>query len=218
MFTGIVEGIGEVRDIRKGGQELTLAIEPLFEMDDVKVGDSISVDGACLTVKEISDSVLIMDVSSETLSRTTLGNLRLGSHVNLERALLPTTRLGGHIVTGHVDGTGNIIKKERRGNSWFYRIQVKEELSRYMIEKGSVAVDGISLTINNCEELFFDVNIIPHTAQNTTILDKRPGDRVNIELDIIGKYVEKLISREEESKRDGDTSITHDILKRYGFE
>ncbi len=218
MFTGIVEGTGIIKEITKGPQESNLGIEPQFHMDDIKIGDSISVDGVCLTVMAINSGVLFMDVSSETLSRTTLGALKIGSMVNLERAMLPTTRLGGHFVTGHVDGTGIIIKKERRGNSWFYRIEIPGVFSRYMIEKGSVAVDGISLTINNCGEAFFDVNIIPHTAQSTTILNKRVGNRVNIELDIIGKYVEKLIRDKEKDTEGKDSSIDYDMLKRYGFD
>jgi len=162
MFTGIVEGKGRIREVRRIQGDCTIGIEPLFDMSECRVGDSISVDGVCLTVKRIiNKKYFIVDVSSETLSRTTLGLLKPGNEVNLERALLPTSRLGGHIVSGHVDGTGQIMIKQKRGESWFFRIQVHRSLSRYMVEKGSVAMDGISLTINYCEDHFFDVNINP---------------------------------------------------------
>jgi len=218
MFTGLVEAVGRVKSLQRLGDEMRITIQSLFAMDDCRVGDSMSVNGACLTVTALSEGGLSMDVSAETLSRTTIGTLKVGDEVNLERALRVTDRLGGHLVSGHVDGIGKILKKESRQRSWFVRIGIDEHLSRYTIEKGSVAVDGISLTINRCGQGFFEVNIVPHTAAETTILKKKPGDLVNVETDLIGKYVEKFLSRDPYTdKNKTGSGIDREKLTKYGF-
>lgn len=219
MFTGLIEGIGKISGIRRTHDEMRVTITPLFNTSDCQLGDSVSVNGACLTVTEMREGALSMDVSGETLSRTTLGLLRLGDDVNLERALRLTDRLGGHLVSGHVDGIGKILKKEQVHQSWLIRIGIEEAISRYTINKGSIAVDGISLTINACEKDFFEVNIIPQTGMVTTLLTKKIGDPVNIETDLIGKYVEKLFSKggagQEERKASG---IDFETLVKHGFD
>lgn len=197
---------------------MEICISPLFEMSGCKLGDSISVSGVCLTVSRMEATSVFMDVSGETLSRTTLGLHKQGDLVNLERALRLTDRLGGHLVLGHVDGIGRILERKARNNSWLLKIEIPETLSRYIIEKGSIAVDGISLTINACENTFFEVNIIPHTGTQTTLLKKNVGETVNVETDLIGKYVEKLLfkqSPEQEGKK--SSGLTLETLLKYGF-
>jgi riboflavin synthase len=186
-------------------------------MEDLRLGDSVAVNGACLTLTELGPDAFAMDVSAETLSRSTLGSLREKEEVNLERALRLSDRLGGHLVSGHIDGTGRIIKQEQREKSWFLRIEMAKDLSRYTIEKGSIAVDGISLTINRCGETFFDVNIIPQTGRETTLLDRRLGDRVNIEVDLIGKYVERFFRQQQSFRKGAASEINREMLTKYGF-
>ncbi len=218
MFTGLIEGLGKVSGIRRSRNEMRVSIMPSFDATDCEIGESISVNGVCLTVTERREGSLSMDVSGETLSRSTLRLLKVGDAVNLERALRLTDRLGGHLVSGHVDGIGTIVMKDQSGQSWVIRIKVEEGLSRYLIEKGSIAVDGISLTINACENDSFEVNIIPQTGVATTLLRKKTGDPVNVETDLIGKYVEKLFLREgpgrDEKKASG---IDLDTLVKHGF-
>lgn len=198
---------------------MRLSILPLFDMSDSLIGDSISVDGVCLTITDIKEGVISMDASGETVSRSTLGGLRQGDEVNLERALRLVDRLGGHMVSGHVDGVGRILRKEQVQRSWLIRIGIDEGLSRYTIEKGSVTVDGISLTINHCQDRFFEVNIISETARVTGILRKRVGDLVNIETDLIAKYIEKFIGkgRTHEQIEKASPAIDREMLDRYGF-
>jgi riboflavin synthase len=218
MFTGLVEGIGKVKGINRMGEDMVLTLIPLFDMADAKVGDSVSVSGVCLTVTRISGQGFSVDVSAETLSRSTLHHLRQGGEVNLERALRVTDRLGGHLVLGHVDGVGRVLSREQKQRSWVLRIGLEPGLSRYIIEKGSIAVDGVSLTVNQCDEKGFEVNIIPQTGRETTILQKRVGDLVNVETDLIGKYVEKFFtkqkSRDDMKER---PSMDEGMLKKYGF-
>jgi len=193
MFTGLIEGVGRVSGLRHSRSDMRLSILPPFDASACQIGESIAINGVCLTVTEVAGASLIMDVSGETISRSTLKFLKGGDPVNLERALRLTDRLGGHLVLGHVDGIGTIVRKSSSGRSWLLRIQIERTLSRYVIEKGSIAVDGISLTINACENDFFEVNIIPQTGLETTLLKKEIGAPVNIETDLIGKYVEKLL-------------------------
>jgi riboflavin synthase len=219
MFTGLIKGIGKVKSINRMGGDKKVTIEPLFPIGDIKSGDSIAVDGVCLTITEVVRGILSMDISGETISRSTLAYLRQGVEVNLELALRLADRLGGHIVSGHVDGVGRIVLKEKQRRSWVITIEIEKNISKYIIEKGSIAVDGISLTVNRCDQKSFDVNIIPHTGNETTLLMKRVGDRVNIETDLIGKYVEKLIFRDSQSGQKDRKASTLDMetLIKNGF-
>jgi riboflavin synthase len=212
MFTGLIEGTGKVKALDRAGRDMTLSIAPDFEMPECKVGDSICVSGVCLTATRILDSFFSAYVSAETISRSTLGYLRQGDEVNLERAMLLTDRLGGHIVSGHVDGMGKIIHISQAQRSWLIRVEIKRSLARYTIEKGSIAIDGISLTINRCSDRSFDVNIIPETAAKTTLLKKKAGDLLNIETDVIAKYIEKLIIKDKASG-----NIDMKMLEAFGF-
>jgi len=216
LFTGLVEGVGRVQRAQRKGGDMVLVVEPLFPMDDVRIGDSLSVNGVCLTVTEEHGRSVSLDVSAETLSRSTLKSVQAGERVNLERALRLSDRLGGHLVAGHVDGVGRIAKKEPRHGSWLLGIEIDPALSRYTIMKGSVAVDGVSLTINDCREGTIEVNIIPQTGRETVLLEKRPGQEVNIEVDLIGKYVEKLLAGSD-GRQPAARGITMETLKDHGF-
>jgi riboflavin synthase len=218
MFTGLVEGTGRINNARLSGGDMNISIMPLFVMSDCRTGDSVAVNGVCLTVTEINDGLIMMYASGETTSRTTIGSLRQGSEVNLERALRLSDRLGGHIVSGHVDGIGKITQKKQVKQSWLIGVSIDENLSRYTIEKGSITIDGISLTINVCQKGYFEVNIIPETGSSTTLLNKKVGDLVNIETDLIAKYIEKLIFKERAAENNNaSSSISMEMLDKYGF-
>ncbi len=218
MFTGLIEGLGMVKAADLRGGDMNLSIMPLFDMSDSTLGDSISVNGVCLTITEMREGAFSVYASGETVSRSTTGRLKKGDEVNLERALRFSDRLGGHMVSGHVDCVGKILRKEQIKGSWHIRIGIDAASSRYIIEKGSVAVDGISLTINRCQDTYFEVNIIPETARMTTILRKKANDSVNIETDLIAKYVEKFIRKERKSVKEGaSSSIDREMLETYGF-
>jgi riboflavin synthase len=218
MFTGLIEGIGKIKSVTKTGRDMNLTIMPPFDIADCRIGDSVSVDGVCLTITAIKEGNLSMYASEETISRSTLGRLKQGDEVNLERALSLSDRLGGHMVSGHVDGVARILQKEQVQRSWLIRVGIDEGMSRYVIEKGSIAMDGISLTINRCKDDFFEVNIIPETAVATTILKKKVGDPVNIETDLIAKYVEKFVKKDKRSEKDAASGhIDKEMLERFGF-
>lgn len=219
MFTGLIEGTGTLLRIDHRGPDAVMVIQPDFVMENITLGESIAVDGACLTVVSFQGTVFCADVSAETLSRTTLGGKSAGAHLNLERALRLGDRLGGHIVSGHVDGIGRVRERVRDGRSLRLFFDVPNDLSRYIVEKGSVAVNGISLTVNGASQGSFDVNIVPHTARETTIADFKTGEAVNIETDVIGKYVERMLggwSAEAESPS-RSSRIDSAFLKKHGF-
>jgi riboflavin synthase len=217
MFTGIIEGLGAITFVRPAGQGKRLAIAAAFDLTGTKVGDSISVSGACLTAVSISGRQFEVDVSPETLAKTTLGTVRVGERVNLERALRLSDRIDGHLVSGHTDGTGVIDSKETFGNAVIATVAVAEELTHYMIAKGSVAVDGVSLTINHLDPGRFTVSIIPHTAGLTTIGFKQRGERVNIEVDLIGKYVEKFLSAQQGRRTSPAAGVSMELLAKAGY-
>jgi riboflavin synthase len=209
MFTGIVEGLGKVKRLTVKGADAVLEIEAAIHLTDVSLGDSIAVNGACLTVTSKNQQSFNADVSAETLSRTTLKLLQAGHKVNLEKSLRVGGFIGGHFVLGHVDATGRILSQTKKSGSLILAVEMNDNLLRYIVEKGSVAIDGISLTVNKLEKNRFYVNIIPHTATNTTLLTKKEGDLVNIETDVLGKYVEKLLQT--------PTGIDKDFLAQHGF-
>ena len=221
MFTGIIEGLGTIKDIRPSGKGRRIGVTTDFLLEKTKIGDSIAVNGACLTAVSISGSHFEADLSPETLSISTMGNIQAGQRVNIERALCLSDRLDGHIVSGHIDGIGRIVSREQDSNAIRITISVPETLSRYMIRKGSVAVDGVSLTINKCDHQGFEVSIIPHTAKLTTVGFKKTGEMVNIETDVIGKYVERFVkwgSKEEGmAHKAQQSSIDMQLLTRTGF-
>lgn len=222
MFTGIIEGFGSVVSVSPAQQGQALTIAADFDLVGTKLGDSIAVDGACLTAVKLDGRKFTVDVSPESLRRTTLGSLKTGGRVNLERALRLGDRLDGHLVSGHVDGLGQVSGRNREGNAIIIRIKVGQELARHMIEKGSVAVAGTSLTINRCDASSFDVSIIPHTAHLTTIGTCSVGTWVNIETDMIGKYVEKFVGDGRANHRPDDPSprqsgVDLNFLHKSGF-
>jgi riboflavin synthase len=194
MFTGIIEELGSVRSIEERGENARLVINANIVTEGTNHGDSISVNGVCLTALDIQPDSFAADVSRETLLRSTLGRLRTGAPVNLERAVTPVTRLGGHIVQGHVDARGRFVGVEDHGDSWTVRIAYPRDIARYLVFKGSVAVEGISLTIAGLTGDHFEIAIIPKTWEVTNLSHLKPGDEVNIEVDVIGKYVEKLLA------------------------
>jgi riboflavin synthase len=219
MFTGIIEGFGTIREIRTEGQGKRMTVDADFFLEQTKIGHSICVSGACLTVITIDNKRFTVDVSPETLAKTTFKSAKIGDRVNLERALRLSDRIDGHLVSGHIDGIGTVMLKQNIGNAIIVSIKVPEFISHYMIQKGSVAVDGISLTINNCGHDSFDVSIIPHTAKLTTIGFKKAGDLVNIETDIIGKYIERFVGdkRRDEKKKEAGSSLDMEFLAKSGF-
>ena len=194
MFTGIIEELGRVRDVEERGDNARIVIEARLVTDGTSNGDSIAVNGVCLTALDIQPDSFAADVSRETLVRSTIGRLKPGASVNLERAVTPATRLGGHIVQGHVDGRGDFVSVDDLGESWTVRIGYPEEIRRYLVFKGSVAVEGISLTIASLTDDYFEVAIIPKTWAVTNLSQLRPGDAVNLEVDVIAKYVERLLA------------------------
>ena len=218
MFTGIIEGMGTIDAIQASGRGRRLGVTADFDLLHSKIGDSIAVNGACLTAVEIGLRRLMADVSPETLDRTTFGKAKVGERVNLERALRLSDRLDGHLVSGHIDGIGTIEQKKTAGNAVIAIIKVPDSLSRYMIQKGSVAVDGVSLTINKCSAGSFEVSIIPHTSGLTTIGFKAAGSPVNIETDMIGKYVERfLMPHNQPLEPETAAGLDMQFLARSGF-
>lgn len=214
MFTGIIEEIGTVSSVKQSGSSSFIEIQAKKVLEDVHIGDSIAVNGVCLTVTHFGGGVFRADVMNETLSRSSLGKLTSGSPVNLERAMAAGGRFGGHIVSGHIDGTGTVTDIKNDGIAVWYTVSAAPELLRYIVEKGSIAIDGISLTVAKVTDTSFSVSIIPHTAAQTILGSRKVGDIVNLENDIIGKYVEKLMKPAEEPKSGG---ITMEFLMKNGY-
>lgn len=219
MFTGIIEGLGTIAAIQPSGQGCRLDITADFDLQGTRIGDSIAVNGACLTAVTLKDRRFTVDVSPETLTRSVLGKIKIGERVNLERALKLGDRLDGHLVSGHIDGMGVLRERKISSNAILLTYAVPEILAYYMIEKGSVAVDGVSLTLNRCDKTAFDVSIIPHTASMTTVGMKKIGDPVNIETDMIGKYVERFVTRRPPANSDAvvTSGIDMAFLTKSGF-
>ena len=215
MFTGIIEEIGTVRRIQKGRYSAVLTIQASKVLEQTKIGDSIAVNGICLTVTELSEGYFQADVMHETLNRSSLSQITSGSHVNLERAMPADGRFGGHIVAGHVDGVGKILSTRRDDTAVWYMIEAETPVMRYIVEKGSVTVDGISLTVAQVWENRFSVSVIPHTQEHTVLKERTEGDYVNLETDIIGKYVEKLLQPAKEPRK--ESKITKEFLAKYGY-
>lgn len=217
MFTGIIQAVGKIAALEPKGADLRVRIATgKLDLEDVRLGDSIAVNGVCLTAVELPGDGFWADVSGESLARTTLGELRVGQAVNLEKALTPTTRLGGHLVSGHVDGIGTVVRRWEDGRSVRFRIRAPDGLAKYIAQKGSICVDGISLTINAVEGAEFELNIVPHTLQETTMGGFAAGTRVNLEVDIIARYLERLLLGEK-AANPGGAGITEAFLAEHGF-
>ena len=217
MFTGIVEEMGKIRQILLAGSSGKIQIEARKALEGTKVGDSIAVNGVCLTVTSLSHDGFTADMMAETYRRSALGQQKVGDLVNLERAMAAGERFGGHIMSGHIDGTGVIEKLRREENAVWVTIRTKPVVLRLIVEKGSVGIDGISLTVASVSETGFQVSVIPHTGEETTLLKKKTGDLVNLENDIVGKYVEKLLGLGNTKKEEGASGLTMDFLKEYGI-
>jgi riboflavin synthase len=219
MFTGLVEEKGKLISLRRGADSAHLKIGARLVMSGMQTGDSIAVNGVCLTVTTFDEGAFTADVMAETLAKTNLGELQAGDRVNLERAMRLGDRLGGHLVSGHIDGVGTIIKKERHDIATLITVAAPPAVMRYIIKKGSVAVDGTSLTVVDFNEDSFQVSLIPHTAHATVLGEKKPGDRVNLEGDMIGKYVERWLGarQREESEKAPSKGLSAELLAEHGF-
>lgn len=217
MFTGVIEEVGTIRSIRRGTRSAVLGIECSKVLEGTKIGDSIAVNGVCLTVTGMDSHGYTADVMAETLDRSSLGMLRSKSRVNLERAMAADGRFGGHIVAGHIDGTGSVSEIRKEDTAVWYRITADSQILRYIVEKGSIAIDGISLTVADVTEESFSVSVIPHTRQETNLTDRSIGDRVNLECDVIGKYVEKLCVAGPGKRQDSKKEESH-LCERFLFE
>lgn len=219
MFTGIIEAIGRVEALEERGGDQRIRIDAgagAFDLSQVSIGDSIAVNGVCLTVVELSARGFAADVSRESLSLTTLGALKAGARVNLEQALRLSTPLGGHLVSGHVDGVGTLLEVREDARSWRLQIHAPGELARYIAFKGSICVDGTSLTVNKVKGAVFDLNIVPHTLSATIIGEYRVGTQVNLEVDLIARYLERLLLGEQASEHAG-VGLTEEFLRHHGF-
>lgn len=218
MFTGIIQAVGSIASLEQRGGDLRLGIETgRLPLDDVAPGDSIAVSGVCLTAVETARGRFFADVSGETLRRTVLGGLAVGDAVNLEKALTLATPLGGHLVSGHVDGIGSVIARRQDSRSVQFTLRAPDALARYIAVKGSVCIDGVSLTVNGVDGAEFELNIVPHTLQQTTLSDYRAGRRVNLEVDLIARYLERLLQGEAAAQPGSGSGLTRELLEACGF-
>lgn len=213
MFTGLIEVVGKLVQLDCAGSAARLAVAAAFPGDAVRLGDSIAINGVCLTVVTMEGGTFVFDVSPETLERTAFRGFKTGTPVNLERALRLSDRLGGHIVTGHVDCVATVAERREQSGNTVFTFRLSRDAARYVVAKGSITIDGISLTVNTATDEGFSVNIIPHTAVSTTLQFRKPGDEVNIETDILGKYVERLLT----GKKERGTGLTLELLAKNGF-
>ncbi|RMG36267.1 MAG: riboflavin synthase [Gammaproteobacteria bacterium] len=219
MFTGIIQAVGRIQRLEPRGGDLRLHVETgKLDLSDVALGDSIAVNGVCLTAVELPGDGFAADVSNETLSLTSLGALESGSRVNLEKALTLQTRLGGHLVSGHVDGLGEVIERADDARSVRFRIRAPRELARYIAHKGSITVDGTSLTVNGVDGTVFELNIVPHTLQETIMDEYAPGRRVNLEVDLVARYLERLLLGDRAAEPGSGGGIDLETLARAGFK
>ncbi|MDH3347701.1 MAG: riboflavin synthase [Desulfobulbaceae bacterium] len=216
MFTGIIQGFGKLVEKRPSGGGMIFALEAAFDLVDPEEGESIAVNGTCLTARNIQGRKFYVDISPESLTRTNLGKLATGDVVNLERALRLSDRLGGHMVSGHIDALAEVVERRALGDFTLFTFSLPTSLTKYVIEKGSIAINGISLTVNQCWDDRFSVSIIPHTLEITTLGRVKKGDTVNIEVDIIGKYVEKLLAPKD-AQSEVRSSLSRNFLSEHGF-
>lgn len=217
MFTGLILGKGTVVEKKSSGRGMVMGLATDFDLEAAEEGESIAVNGVCLTARNISARRFTVDVSPESLARTNLGKLAVGSKVNLERALRLSDRLGGHMVSGHVDGVSTVLERSPAGDFVRFRFAIPSGLGKYIIEKGSIAIDGTSLTVNSCDAKTFSIMVIPHTLQVTLLGALQEGDTVNIEVDLIGKYVEKMLQAEPDSSESSPQGINPEFLAKHGF-
>lgn len=217
MFTGLIEELGAIKSINRSGDSMLLQINANKILEDISLGDSISVNGICLTVISFNHSSFSVDVMPETVYKTSLKELKTGSQVNLERAMSANNRFGGHIVSGHIDGTATLVSKKCLDNAIYFNFKIETSLASQLITKGSIAIDGVSLTLVNIEKESFSVSIIPHTLEQTILANKKPGQVVNIELDIIGKYIQKAVENIAIQRSGSESKITESFLFENGF-
>ncbi|MCL1088244.1 riboflavin synthase [Shewanella profunda] len=216
MFTGIIEAVGTLRKLERKGDDIRLTVASgKLDLNDVRLGDSIATNGVCLTVVQQLADGYVADVSAETVSLTGFANYKVGTKVNLEKAVTPTTRLGGHMVSGHVDGIATVEQRLVRGQAIEFWLAAPAELGRYIAHKGSITIDGVSLTVNEVDGSRFRLTIVPHTAGETTLIDLQAGDKVNIEVDLIARYLERLMSFDGKDSKSG--GVTMEMLARAGF-
>lgn len=218
MFTGIVEEIGRVQRVQQSGESIVMEINASKVLEDVQLGDSISINGVCLTVTSYSDSIFSVDIMPETFRATGLRELSPNDRVNLERAMAANGRFGGHFVSGHVDGIGEIVQIEQVDNAWYYDLKISPELMVYFVEKGSVSVDGTSLTVFKLTDSLLTISLIPHTVVATVLGGKRVGDTVNIECDMLGKYIMKYLGRSTNTASQGSGSLNSNFFEEHGFK
>jgi riboflavin synthase len=217
MFTGLIEEVGEITSVTRKGNSAQITVKAGKILKDTKIGDSISTNGVCLTVTEKTSNTFTVDVMPETMNRSNLKNFKYGSKVNLERALRVGDRLDGHMVSGHVDGLGKIANYLKEDNAVWITVEADKSLLKYIIEKGSIAIDGTSLTVAYVDDRSFKVSIIPHTGEATTLLDKKIGDEVNLECDMAGKYIEKFMKFEKNKSEEPKSNLNEDFLRQNGF-